>query len=107
MLATPPFTQDEQRQIAAQLQEIRKQLREQLSEQYKLTSEQLEHIDERINEAAKASERLGRKDWIMVTYTLIMTATVPAGIGEHIFSMLVHALAHLIIGGSGPPQILT
>lgn len=47
-----PFTEDEQRQIAAKLQEIK----EQLKEQYELTNGQIEQIEEKLDEAAEASE---------------------------------------------------
>jgi hypothetical protein len=57
-----PFTQDEQRQIAAQLQEIKKQVRE----QFELTNEQIEQIDARLDEAEDASKRIGRKDWLLL-----------------------------------------
>jgi hypothetical protein len=100
-----PFTQDEQKQIAAQLQEIKKQIRE----QFELTSEQTAQVDERLDEIVEASKRMGRKDWFIYflgTITaLIITATVTAGIGEHIFTMFIHALGHLFAGGSEPSQI--
>lgn len=100
-----PFTQDEQKQIAAQLQEIKKQIRA----RFELTSEQIAQVDEKLDEAAEASTRMGRKDWLLlfsgVIFTLIITATVTPGIGEHIFTMVIHGLAHLFTGGSEPPQI--
>ena len=59
-----PFTQDEQKQIAAQLQEIKKQVRE----QFDLTSEQIAHIDERLDESSRSHrthgpERLASPVW--------------------------------------------
>jgi hypothetical protein len=57
-----PFTEDEQRQISAQLQEIKNQIRE----QFDLATEQIEHIDARLDEAEKASKRIGRKDWLLL-----------------------------------------
>jgi hypothetical protein len=35
---------------------------------------------------------------------LIVAATVPAGVGEHIFTAVINGLIHLF--GGGPPQIL-
>ena len=100
-----PFTQEEQKQIAAQLQEIKKQARE----QFELTNEQIAQLDEKLDEAAEASTRMGRKDWLIYllgTITaLVITATVTGGVGEHIFTMVLHGLAHLFTGGSEPPQI--
>jgi hypothetical protein len=101
------FSQDEQGQIAVQLQQIT----ERLKEQFELTNEQMERIEEWREEVVEASTRMGRKDWLIYllgTITaLIITATVPAGIGEHIFTMLIHALGHLFTGGNEPPRLLT
>jgi hypothetical protein len=101
-----PFTQDEQRQIAAQLQEITKRLKQ----QFELTKDQAERIDEWREEVVEASTRMGQKDWLIYllgTITaLTIAATVPAGLGEHIFTMVIHALGYLFTGGSEPPQIL-
>ena len=101
----PPFTEDEQRQIAAQLQAIT----EQLKEQFELTTEQTERIDEWRDEVAEASTRMGRKDWKLLAYgtivNLVVTDTVTPDIGRRIFTMLIQGIAHLL-GGSGPPQIL-
>jgi hypothetical protein len=100
-----PFTEDEQRQIAAQLQKVRKQI----GEQFELTGEQLEQINEKLDEATEASTRMGRKDWLIYTLgtitALIITATVAAPVGEHIFNLIIHALGHLFTGGREPPQI--
>jgi hypothetical protein len=102
-----PFTQDEQKQISTLLHEIAHGL----VGQFELTSEQIAHIEERLDEAAEASTRLGRKDWIIYTIgtitSLIITATVAAGIGEHILTLIIQSLAHLFADGSEPPQILT
>jgi hypothetical protein len=99
------FTEDEQRQIRAQLQKIKQQVRE----QFELTSEQITELDEKLEEAAEASKRMGRKDWLIYVLgtitALIITATVEPGVGEHIFAMVIHALGHLFTGGSEPPQI--
>jgi hypothetical protein len=100
-----PFTQAEQEQIVAQLQEIKKQVKE----QFALSSEQMEQIEERLDEAAEAATHMGRKDWLIYVLgtitALIITATVEPGVGEHIFAMVIHALGHLFTGGSEPPQI--
>ena len=101
-----PFTEDEMRRIAAQFQKIKKQVREQLE----LTGEQIAQVDEKLDEISEASKRMGRKDWLIYVLgsitALIITATVTAGVGEHIFSMVTQALIHLFTGGSEPPQIL-
>jgi hypothetical protein len=38
-------------------------VKEHVKEQFDLTDEQIAHIDERLDEAAEAAERIGRKDW--------------------------------------------
>jgi hypothetical protein len=77
--ANTPFTEDEQNQIAAQLQEIKKQLKE----RFELTSEQMEQVEERLDEAVEASKRMSRKDWLLlfsgIIFTSIITATVTPG----------------------------
>jgi hypothetical protein len=104
-----PFTGEEQRQIAAQLQEIK----DQLQEQSELTNEQLTEVNKKLDEVAEASKRMGRKDWLVFllgTITaLIITATVTGGLGEHIFSEIVQGLSSLFASGyepPSPPQIL-
>jgi hypothetical protein len=105
--ANTPFTKDEKRQIAARLQEIKKQVRE----QFELTNEQMGQIEETLDEVVEANTRMGRKDWLIYflgTITaLIITATVTAGVGEHIFAMFIHALGHLFTGGNEPPHLLS
>lgn len=99
-----PFTEDEQRQIAAQLHEITKLLKEQLE----LTEEQAELVDQWRDESTEASKRMGRKDWrtyFLGTITeLVIAATLPPGVGERIFTTVVHGLIYLFTGG--PPQII-
>jgi hypothetical protein len=101
-----PFTQDEQIQIAAQLLEIKKQLKT----RFELTGEQITQVEKKLDEVAEAGKRMGRKDWLIYllgTITaLIITATVAAGVGEHIFAMVIQALGYLFTGGNEPPQIL-
>lgn len=52
-----PFTPAEQVAIAAQLREIK----EAVKKTYELTADQSKHIDEKFEEAEKASRRMGRK----------------------------------------------
>jgi hypothetical protein len=100
-----PFTDDEQKQIAVRLREIKAEI----GEQFELTSEQIAQVNEKLDEAAEASKYMGRKDWLIYflgTITaLIITATVAAGVGEHIFTTVIQGIAHLFTGGTGPPPI--
>jgi hypothetical protein len=101
-----PFTEDEQRQVAAQLQEVKKRVKE----EFDLTPEQQAHIDEGLDLAAEASKRLGRKDWRLLFYgtilNLIVTDAIPPGVAQHILVIVIHTLVHLFTGAGGPPQIL-
>lgn len=100
-----PFTDDERRQIVAQLQAIKTQVKE----QFKLTAEQLAEVNEKLDEVAEASKRMGRKDWLIYflgTITaLIIAATVTSGMGDHIFTTVIQAIAHMFIGGTEPPPL--
>jgi hypothetical protein len=102
-----PFTQDEQQQIAAQLQEIKKQIKE----QFALSNEQIERVEESLDELVEASKRMGKKDWLIyflgAITGLIITATVTAGVGEQISAMVIHGLIHMFTGGGEPPRVLT
>jgi hypothetical protein len=57
------FTQDEQRQIAVQLQDIKRYLEEQLD----LPGEQIARVEEKLNEATEASMRMGRKTGLSIS----------------------------------------
>ena len=99
------FSEDEQRQISAQLQKIK----EQIKEQFELTNEQKEQIDARLDEAEEASKRIGRKDWRLLfggtILNLIVTDTITPGVAGHIFNVAINGLAHLF-GAGGPPQLM-
>ena len=100
-----PFTDYERRQIVAQLQAIKAQV----GEQFELTSEQIAQVNERLDEVAEASERMGRKDWLIYflgTITaLIIAATITSGMGDHIFTTVIQGIAHMFIGGTEPPPL--
>lgn len=100
------FTQDEQRQIAAQLQDIKNSL----AEIPELSNKQRVAIEERLDEAEEASKRIGRKDWLLlfsgIILTLIITDIVTPEVARHILIMVLDGLRDLFMGG-GPPQILS
>lgn len=99
-----PFTEDEQRQISAQVQKAKKHL-----EQFALSNEQESQIAERLDELVEASHHLGRKDWLIIFITtispLVVGDIVTPGVARHIFTIVINGLIHLF--GGGPPQILT
>ena len=80
-----------------------------MKERFDLTSEQIARVEKRLDEAAEASERMGRKDWILLfggtILNLIVTDTLTPSVAGHIFTMTIHGLIHLFTGGSVPPQI--
>jgi len=100
-----PFTEDEQDEIAARLEDIKKNL----TDRFELSNEQTERVEEKLDEAAQASKRMGRKDWLMLfggtIFNLIVTDTVTPIVAQHIFTVTIHGLIHLFTGGSVPPQI--
>ena len=95
------FTLAEQAEITNQLRAIRDSVRK----NYKLTAEQLTAIDTRLEEAEEASKRLGRKDWKSLFYGivfgLIVNDAIPPDVAQHIFTGVLHGLAHLL--GAGAP----
>jgi hypothetical protein len=94
-----PFTPDEQTAISAQLKEIR----EAVKRTYELTAEQSIHIDEKFEEAEKASRRMGSKDWGMffggALLSLILSDTITPAIMGDILMMMQHGIGHLFMGG--------
>jgi hypothetical protein len=98
-----PFSEDEQRQISAQLQEIKNRL-----EHFQLPREQMSQVEERLDKIEEASHHLGRKDWLIMVITTISPVVVsdimPPGLMRHVFILVINGLIHLF--GGGPPQIL-
>ena len=99
------FSGDEQQQIASVLYNMKKQVKE----QFALSSEQVDRVEKSLDELVEASKRMGRKDWVIyflgAITALVITATVTAGVGEHISVMVIQGLIHLFTGGNEPPQI--
>jgi hypothetical protein len=97
--ANAAFTPDEQRQIAHQLSVIG----EYVKNTYALTLEQARHLDEQFDEAAEASKRMERKDWLLLfggaLLSLLLSSVVPPEAIHHILTMTAHSLGHLF----GPP----
>jgi hypothetical protein len=103
-LANTPFTPDEQTEITEQLQAIKKSVKEAFS----LTTEQMARVEARLDEADRASKRIGRKDWLLlfsgVVLTLIVTDFVPPDAAQHILTTALHGLGHLF-GATRPRRI--
>jgi hypothetical protein len=97
-----PFTPAEQSQISNQLREIRVSLQE----NFRLTGEQLSQVGQGLDEAEEASNRLGRKDWVMLftgaVFSLMITGTVTPDVAQHILTVTLHGLTHLFLSGMKP-----
>lgn len=79
--------------------------------QLRLSAEKLTAIDKRLEEAEKASERLGCKDWKSlfcgIALGLIVNDAIPPEVAQHLFMGVVHGIAHLFgIGIPAEPRIL-
>jgi hypothetical protein len=102
-----PFTATELAEISNKLDEIKSLVRE----KFELTGEQLSVIDTRLDEVKEASERLGRKDWLMLFYggliSTFLTNAVPPSVIQTVLSVVVNGIAHLFGFGGPPPMIAT
>lgn len=95
-----PFSASEQTAISDQL----KAIAEAVKKDYDLTAEQSAKLDEKFEEAEKASRRMGRKDWGLLfggaVFSLILTDVITPGVAGHILMMIEHGLGYLF---GGPP----
>lgn len=106
-----PFTPTEQRQIAAQLREVAKQVQE----LYGLSNRQMTQVDEKLDVIIDDASRLGRKDWVVIfagtILPLVLTDVLTWAAAHHILAMVLHGLVHLFTGGIElppiPPHIIT
>jgi hypothetical protein len=93
--ANTMFTPDEQAAISGQL----KAIAEAVKKDYDLTAEQSARLDEKFEEAEKASRRMGRKDWGLLfggaVFSLILADIITPGVAGHILMMIEHGLGHL------------
>ncbi len=95
-----PFTPDEQGQVIKRVREIQSYI----EKYYDSSDEQASHIEARLEEAAMAGERIGRKDWILLftgtMSSLIVTDSLPPQVAQHALIMILQGLAHLFgLGG--------
>jgi len=101
-----PFTPAEQADISRRLDEIKEFVRK----KFELTSEQLSAIDERLDDIKEASERLGRKDWLMLFYgglvSTFLADAVPSSVIQTVLATAVRGIA-LPFGFGDPPSMIT
>jgi len=98
-----PFGREEKKAISDQL----KVIAESIKETYHLTAEQSAKLDEKFEEAEKATERMGRKDWGLLfggaVFSLILADIITPGVAGHILMMIEHGIGQLFAGG--PPSV--
>ena len=103
--ANTPFNPTEQRQIAVQLEEVKKQV----CELYGLSNRQMTQVTEKLDVIIEDASRLGRKDWVIIfvgtILTLGLTDVLTWAAAHHILALVLHGLVHLFTGGIEPPQI--
>jgi hypothetical protein len=94
------FSADEQAAISAQLREIKNYLVEEGS----LSEEQMTSVQARLDDAEKASRRIGRKDWVLLfsgaIFSLIITDLITPDVAQHILTTIFQGLGHLFAGGT-------
>ena len=90
--ANTPFTLTEQRQIAAQLEEVKRQVRE----LYGLSNSQMTQVTEKLDVVIEGASRLGRKDWVIIfvgtILTLVLTDVLTWAAAHHILALVLHGL---------------
>lgn len=100
-----PFTEPERERISMQIREIKVYI----TNTYELTGNQLSEVNERLDQIAEASRRLGRKDWLMAfsgaVFSLILSDLIPPQAAQHILMLALQGLGHLF-GLGGPPAPL-
>jgi hypothetical protein len=93
--ANTPFTPDEQAYISAKLLAIA----EDVKQSGDLTAEQWVKVKETFEEAAKATERMTRKDWGMffggVVLSLVLPDIITPEAMRHVFMLVEHGIGHL------------
>lgn len=98
--ANTPFSHDEQAVISVQLREVA----ESIKKIHELTAEQSAEIDKKFEEAEKASQRMGRKDWGTffggIALSLVLADIITPAVMGHIFMMIEHGIGYLF---GGPP----
>lgn len=67
-----PFSPEERQRLAQDVKEIRQFL----ARTYSLNQEQAKFVDDRLHYLTEASERVGRKDWINLTLSVLMTIII-------------------------------
>jgi hypothetical protein len=100
-----PFSESEQAEISGQI----RQLKAYIKATYELTAGQVAEVNDKFDQAERASQHMGRKDWLMLfngaIFSLILTDLIPAQAAQNVLLMALQALGHLFGVGGPLPQI--
>jgi hypothetical protein len=104
-VSSAPFTAAEQEEIASRIEEIKAQARK----NPELTAEQISGIEMRLDDLKEASERVGKKDWLVMMYGaafgLFVNDLVPQHVVQSIITMTITGLGHIFGTGGLPPAL--
>ena len=100
-----PFTAAEQAEIASHVDEIKQRLHENLE----LTTAQISGVEQKLDDLADASKRVGRKDWKIMLYGaafgMIVNDAVPAHIVQGLITTVISGLGHIFGLAAMPPSL--
>jgi hypothetical protein len=100
-----PFTPAEQAEISERLEQVQQYLKDTCS----LSKQQMVDIEQRLDTVKEASERVGRKDWLMMlygaTFGMIVNDLMPPSIVQDLLTMTIHGITHIFGLGGLPPSI--
>lgn len=89
------FTNDERVTISARLNQIARYVQQ----AHLLSQEQISGMEAAFAEAERASQRVGRKDWLLLLIgtvsTLVVTDLLPPEVAQHILAMILQGVHHL------------
>jgi hypothetical protein len=98
-----PFAASEREEVRERLHQIPAQVRERFS----LSAKQESAIEQKLDNLIEATERVGKKDWLVMVYGsafgLIVNDEIPPHVVQTIITMIVTGIAHAFGIGGLPP----
>jgi hypothetical protein len=78
-----------------------------VKERYSLSGAQMLALEAKLNDAQSAAGRIGRKDWLLLFFgvmlTIVVTGLLPPEAMQDILGMALRSLGHIILAGAGQP----